>query len=133
ADEGTGGVELPKAEVRRILEALMKEAETNLGQAKQDIVAFVESPWDHARVDQVPKLLEEIAGALRMLDQKEPSDLLTAVSRFVEVELSKHRRVPTSEQLDALADAMASLEYYIEALRDQRGNRDKMLGVARKS
>src|SRR5690606_31651586 len=36
-------------------------------------------------------------------------------------------------QLDTLADALASLEYFLEALRDQRGNRDEILGIARNS
>ena len=34
-------LELPQAEVKKILDALMKEASTNLAQAKQDMVAFV--------------------------------------------------------------------------------------------
>src|SRR5690606_8880946 len=36
-------------------------------------------------------------------------------------------------QLDTLADALASLEYYLEALREQRGNRDEILDIARGS
>ena len=126
-------MELPKAEVRKILEALMKEASVNIAQAKQDIVAFIESPWDHAKVEQIPRLLEEISGALRMLDLHEPATLMTAIVRFVEVELVRHRRVPTVEQMDKLADALASIEYFMEATREQRGGRDHILDVTRSS
>ncbi len=126
-------MELPKAEVRKILDALMKEASVNIGQAKQDIVAFVESPWDHARVEQIPRLLEEISGALRMLAINEPAQLMTGIVRFVEIELLRHRRVPTVEQMDKLADALASIEYYMEATREQRGGRDHILDVTRAS
>jgi len=126
-------MELPQAEVRRILEALMKEASLNLQQAKQDIVAFVESPWDHEKVTQIPRLLEEIAGAMRMLSLEEPAQLLDALVRFVEVELIRLKRVPTPEQMDRLADSLASIEYYLEASRDQRGGRDRILDVTRKS
>jgi chemosensory pili system protein ChpA (sensor histidine kinase/response regulator) len=126
-------LELPHAEVRRILDALMKEASVNLGQAKQDIVAFVESPWDHAKVEQIPRLLEEIAGAMRMLDLQEPAQLLHAMIRFVEVELIRFKRVPTPEQMDRLADALASIEYYLEAARDQRAGRERILDVTRRS
>ncbi len=133
--EGTapGELELPKAEVRKILDALMKEASVNISQAKQDIVAFVESPWDHARVEPIPRLLEEIGGALRMLNLSEPAQLMNGIVRFVEVELLRHRRVPTVEQMDKLADALASIEYYMEATREQRGGRDKILEVTRQS
>ncbi len=126
-------MELPKAEVRKILDALMKEASVNIAQAKQDIVAFIESPWDHAKVEQIPRLLEEISGALRMLDLTEPAGLMTAIVRFVEVELLRHRRVPTVEQMDKLADALASIEYFMEATREQRGGRDHILDVTRTS
>jgi chemosensory pili system protein ChpA (sensor histidine kinase/response regulator) len=126
-------MELPKAEVRKILDALMKEASVNIAQAKQDIVAFIESPWDHAKVEQIPRLLEEISGALRMLDLTEPAGLMTAIVRFVEVELLHHRRVPTVEQMDKLADALASIEYFMEATREQRGGRDNILDVTRNS
>jgi chemosensory pili system protein ChpA (sensor histidine kinase/response regulator) len=126
-------LELPQAEVRKILEALIKEASVNLQQAKQDIVAFVESPWDHAKVAQIPRLLEEISGALRMLNLGEPAELIEALVRFVEVELIRLRRVPTSEQMDRLADSLASVEYYLEAARDQRAGREKILDVTRRS
>jgi chemosensory pili system protein ChpA (sensor histidine kinase/response regulator) len=134
-DEATseGGLDLPKAEVRRILDALMREAAVNLQQAKQDIIAFIESPWDHERVGQIPRLLEEIAGALRMLGLIGAGELMDAVVRFVEVELIAHKRVPTAEQMDKLADALAAIEYYLEATRDQRRSRDRILDVARES
>ena len=131
--EAATGMELPKAEVRKILDALMKEASTNLAQAKHDIVAFVESPWDHAKVEQIPKLLEEVGGALRMLDLHKPSELMHGVVRFIDVELLRWRRVPTAEQMDKLADAVASIEYYLEATRDQRAGREKILDVTRQS
>ncbi|HSN00142.1 MAG TPA: Hpt domain-containing protein [Rudaea sp.] len=130
---GPQGLELPKAEVRKILEALMKEATANIGQAKQDIVAFIESPWDHAKVEPIPPLLDEIAGALRILDLNDAAQLMKGIVRFVEVELLRHRRVPTAEQMDKLADALASIEYYLEATRDQRGGRERILDVTRQS
>jgi chemosensory pili system protein ChpA (sensor histidine kinase/response regulator) len=130
---GDDTLELPKAEVRKILDALMREAAVNIQQAKHDIIAFIESPWDHERVEQIPRLLEEISGALRMLDLGGAAELMGGIVRFVEVELQRHRRVPTAEQMDKLADALASIEYYLEATREQRGGRQKILDVTRSS
>jgi chemosensory pili system protein ChpA (sensor histidine kinase/response regulator) len=119
--------------VRKILDALMREAAVNIQQAKHDIIAFIESPWEHARVEQIPRLLEEISGALRMLGLTDAAQLMTGIVRFVETELLQHRRVPTAEQMDKLADALAAIEYYLEATREQRGNREKILDVTRES
>ena len=132
-EQTIAGFELPQAEVRRILEAATKEAAANIQQAKQDIVAFIESPWDHSKIESIPQLLEEIGGALRMLNMPEPADLLTGVTRFVEIELLKHRRVPSGEQLDLMADAIASIEFYLEAVKEGRRGREKILDVTRRS
>ena len=129
----TGGFELPQAEVRKILDATTKEASANIQQAKQDIVAFIESPWDHSKIEQIPRLLEEISGAMRMLNLPEPAALLQGVVRFAEVELLQHRRVPSGDQLDLMADAIASIEFYLEAVKEGRRNRDKILDVTRRS
>jgi hypothetical protein len=81
----------------------------------------------------VPRLLEEVAGALRMLELPQPAEYLTGIRRFTENELIARKRVPNGQQLDTLADALASIEYYLEALRDQRPSRDDILDIARQS
>ena len=129
----SSGLELPQAEVGRILDALMREAAANLAQAKHDMVAFVEAPWDHAQVEQIPRLLEEVSGALDMLALHDAAQLINGVVLFVETELLQYRRVPNHEQMDALADALASIEYYIEATREQRGGRERILDITRTS
>ena len=131
--DSTSGLELPQAEVGRILDALMREAAANLAQAKHDMVAFVEAPWDHAQVEQIPRLLEEVSGALDMLALHDAAQLINGVVLFVETELLQYRRVPNHEQMDALADALASIEYYIEATREQRGGRERILDITRSS
>ena len=133
AEDEDAPAALPKAEARRILEAVTREAAINLGRVKEDIVAFIESPWDHARVEQIPILLEEIGGALRMLDLQRPAELLAGIARFVHNELVADRRIPTAEQMDLLADALASVEYYLEAAREQRPNRERILDVTQRS
>src|SRR5690606_37185933 len=102
------------AEARRVHDALMAEAAVNLKKVEHDITAFIETPWDHREVAQIPALLEEIGGAMRMLDVQRPADLLNGISRFVHNELIVDRRVPTAEQMEKLADALASFEYYLE-------------------
>ncbi|HET9836149.1 MAG TPA: Hpt domain-containing protein, partial [Rhodanobacteraceae bacterium] len=124
---------LPRAEARKIVDALMREAATNLSKVKDDVVAFIESPWAHDRVLGVPALLEEVSGALRMLDMHRPADLLGGVGRFVDNELIADRRIPTAEQMDTLADAMAGIEYYLEAARDSRGGGERILDGTQRS
>ncbi|NUS59569.1 MAG: hybrid sensor histidine kinase/response regulator, partial [Lysobacter sp.] len=121
------------SESRKVLDILVREAINNFGDARQAFVAFVETSWDHTQLTDVPRLLEEVSGALRILELPQPADYLTGVRRFTETELLGRKRVPNGQQLDTLADALASIEYYLEALRDQRPNRDSILDIARQS
>lgn len=121
------------AEVRRTLEVLAHEAIANFGAAREHFVAFIETNWDHARLTNVPHLLGEVGGALRILELPEPADYLEGVRCYIQRELIDRQRVPSGRQLDTLADAMASLEYYLEALRERRPGREEILDITRSS
>jgi chemosensory pili system protein ChpA (sensor histidine kinase/response regulator) len=131
--EPAAALNLPTTEARKVLEVLIKEAISNFAQARQSFVAFVETHWDHAQLVDVPRLLEEVSGALRILDMPVPGEYLTAVKRFTENELLRRHRVPNGQQMDHLADALAGLEYFLESVRDRRPNREHILDVARQS
>ncbi|HJR75213.1 MAG TPA: Hpt domain-containing protein [Luteimonas sp.] len=133
---GAGGdqqEDLLATESHKVLEVLVREAIANFADARQAFVAFVETNWDHAQLGEVPRLLTEVSGALRMLELPEPANYLEGVKRYTEAELVSRKRVPNGRQLDTLADALASLEYYLEALRDRRQNSDEILAITRQS
>ena len=118
------------SESRKVLDVVVREAIANFGDARQAFVAFVETGWDHAELAEVPRLLDEVAGAMRILDLGRPAGYLAGVRMYAQQELLGRKRVPGSQQLDTLADALASLEYYLEALRDQRPHRDEIRDIA---
>src|SRR4249919_685147 len=133
ADSAAAVAALAPAGDRKLLEVLVKEAIVNFGEARQAFVAFVETHWDHAQLAEVPRLLTEVSGALRILTLPEPSDYLIAIRQFTDRELLHRKQVPNGQQMDRLADALASIEYFLEALRDRRPNREQILEVARQS
>ena len=130
---GTGEDDPSAAETRRTLEVLAHEAIANFTVAREHFVAFIETNWNHAELHDVPRLLGEVGGALRMLDLQVPADYLKGVQLYIQAELVERQRVPSGRQLDTLADAMASLEYYLEALRDRRPGRENILDITRSS
>jgi chemosensory pili system protein ChpA (sensor histidine kinase/response regulator) len=125
-----GAEDVIAGESRKVLDVLVREAIANFADARQAFVAFVETNWDHSQLSEVPRLLREVEGALRILELPLPSDYLVGIRRFTESELIARHRVPNGRQLDTLADALASLEYYLEALREQRPHRDDILEIA---
>jgi len=122
---------LSRAEMQRIMYTLLGEAGQNLNRAKEQIVAFIEAPWDYANLDECPALLQEVIGALRMLELNEPAELLGGVVNYLRQHLIETHGVPSPEELDTLADALESIEYYLGALTDRRPGRDQALALAR--
>ena len=96
-------------------------------------VAFVETDWDHAALDAVPRLLGEVGGAMRVLQLPEPAGYLEALRRYSHAELIGKLQVPDGRQLDTLADALAGMEYYLESLREPHGQRQDLLEKTRGS
>jgi chemosensory pili system protein ChpA (sensor histidine kinase/response regulator) len=134
-ESGTGGAMhgLPRSEALGVVTTLMQEAIGNTGRVKEAIVAFVESGWEHDRLAGAQSLMDEVAGAMRMLSSPRPAELAQGVGRFIGYELLDDRRVPSGTQMDHLADALAALEYYLEAAREHRGGLEHILDVAEHS
>jgi chemosensory pili system protein ChpA (sensor histidine kinase/response regulator) len=124
---------LPRSEALGVVSTLMQEAIGNTGKVKDAIVAFVESGWQHDRLAGAPQLMDEVAGAMRMLSSPRPAELAQGVGRFIDYELLQDHRVPSGAQMDHLADALAALEYYLEAAREHRGGLEHILDVAEHS
>ncbi len=121
------------SEARKVLDVLLREAITNFAAARQAFVAFVETAWNHGELAPVPKLLRDVTGALQILELPQPAEYLDGVRLYTEVELIGRRRIPNSRQLDTFADALSSIEYFLEALREHRANRDDILDITRNS
>src|SRR5690606_6728079 len=120
-------------ESRKVMGALAREAAANFAEVRNAYVAFVETDWDHAALEPVPRLLAEVAGAMRILELPEAAGYLEALRRYSHAELIDRRHVPGGRQLDTLADALAGMEYYLESLGDPLGQRQDLLDKTRAS
>ncbi|MGV8923527.1 MAG: Hpt domain-containing protein, partial [Thermomonas sp.] len=133
AGAGTDADDLLVQESRKVMGALSLEAAANFVEVRNAFVTFIETDWDHAALDPVPRLLGEVAGAMRILQLAEPAGYLEALRRYSQVELIGKRQVPGGRDLDTLADALAGMEYYLESLKDPHGQRQDLLYKTRDS
>jgi chemosensory pili system protein ChpA (sensor histidine kinase/response regulator) len=67
-------------ENRRTVDVLAHEAIANFAAAREHFVAFIETSWNHAELQDVPRLLGDVSGALRMLDLPPPPITCAACS-----------------------------------------------------
>lgn len=103
-------------------EAVVREARNGLEQVKDAIVEFIGSHWDHSKLEAVPRDLSGIRGGLVMIPLNQAATVLKYAQDYVEDQLLGNKRTPEWNELDALADAIMGVEYYLERLsRDGSG------------
>ncbi|TBU96211.1 Hpt domain-containing protein [Phytopseudomonas dryadis] len=125
---------LPTTDVAQIHQLVIKEARTGLEQAKDAIIEFIASQWNHEHLARVPGLLTQVRGGLAMIPLDRAAALLNACNRYIQEQLLARKAVPNWQNLDTLADAITSVEYYLERLAEDHATQgDLILDVAEES
>ncbi|WXL28044.1 Hpt domain-containing protein [Ectopseudomonas mendocina] len=125
---------LPTTDVAQIHQVVIKEARTGLEQAKDSIIEFIASQWNHEHLARVPELLTQARGGLAMIPLPRAAELLNSCTRYIQEQLLARKAVPNWQSLDMLADAITSVEYYLERLSEDHGSQgDMILDVAEES
>ncbi|MEX0603865.1 MAG: chemotaxis protein [Marinobacter sp.] len=107
---------------REAMIVVADEARSALTLAKRAITAFIESDYDKMNLANLPATLHSIWGGFMMLDDPNAAAVLQRVAVSIQSKLLDEREPPSMSVLEALADALTSLEYYIESIgtRDDR-------------
>ena len=129
-DQGEGL--LPRGEVRPVAGVALGEAGANLVQVRDALVAAMQEGWQPARLAEVPRLLLEVGGVLRILGHARAADLGDGVRAYVRDALRHRADAPPQATLETLADAITGLDMYIEGL-GEGGQREDLLDVVRAS
>ncbi|WP_407297854.1 Hpt domain-containing protein [Stutzerimonas zhaodongensis] len=125
---------LPTTDVAQIHRLVIREARTGLEQAKDAIIEFIASQWNHQHLARVPELLTQSRGGLVMVPLARAAALLDACNRYIQEQLLAKQAIPDWQSLDTLADAITSVEYYLERLSEDCSSQgDLILDVAEES
>jgi chemosensory pili system protein ChpA (sensor histidine kinase/response regulator) len=120
-----------QVEVNRAQEALLNEARQGLETVKNAIVEFISSQWQREKLDGVPELILDVHGALGMMTLHRAAAVLDACHQFLVAEVLAEESVPNWNMLDALADAITSVEYYLDYIgRQDEPAEQIILGLA---
>ena len=104
---------------QEVLASVAREALADFNHAKQLILLYADSPNDDSNLEQVIKYFSQAGGAMFMAPLDILAPLIRGISEYIETVLMKsHQVIPN--QLDVLADAVTSIEYYLEAVVEGR-------------
>ena len=113
---------------------VIREARAGLEQIKQAIVEFIASQWNYDKLADVPDVISSVRGALLIIPVPRAAELLDGCRQHVEDDLLGKRGVPEWQMLDTLADAITSVDYYLERLfEDPTRPDERILDVAAES
>ncbi len=114
-------VEPEDPEYSEVAEAVMRESIINLARIKETFSQSLASPGDSQGLDAIPALIRGIKAGLMMLNKTRAMEVVDRVGNLLVLSLrgSGPRRL-TQKETDRLADAIVSIEYYMETVKAGR-------------
>lgn len=112
---------------------VIEEAQNGLALAKRSVSSYVESQGDKLHLANVAAVMEAIRGGMVMIDQSRVAAIVHACANCIQQELLDSQQLPEPTLLETLADALASLEYYIESMNFRESRNDELLKLSEQS
>lgn len=113
---------------------VLEEAESGLALIKRALSSFAESNYDVGHIKNVATTLNSVRGGMTLLSLSRASALVAACAQFVEKALLQNEQpAAVQHMLETFADAIISLEYYLDTIKYERGADDCVLQVAEES
>jgi chemosensory pili system protein ChpA (sensor histidine kinase/response regulator) len=131
-----GGEEaqLPPAEdadYKGVAEAVMRESIINLARIKETFSQSMTSKGDSQGLDSVPALIRGIKAGLMMLNKTRAMEVVDRIGNLISLALRGGGPTRlTQKETDRLADAIVSIEYYMETVKAGRNEPWYMLDNA---
>lgn len=128
SDQHSAPVELKEAHI-----VLVEESQAGLALARRAVTAYVESDHDRMHLMNVPATLETVRGGLIFLGMTRAAEIIRTAICFIQESLLESREAPTEPHLEVLADALTSIEFYLESAERSSVNKEDVLALAEES
>jgi chemosensory pili system protein ChpA (sensor histidine kinase/response regulator) len=141
-DDALVGLILPKnraatdepaadSDFQQVQSAVLRECVVNLARMKEYVAQNVGGTLDPTGFDNWPDLMRGIKAGLLMLGKSRAVEIVESITEHLKRVMQPGGSGLTPDYLDRLADAIVSLEYYIETLQAGRSDPWYMLDNAR--
>jgi len=119
------------ANYQQVAESVMRECIINLARIKETVSQSLTSQAPSQGLDSIPSLVRGIKAGLMMLDKSRAMEVVDRVGRLITITLQGNGVMRLSQkETDRLADAIVSIEYYMETVKAGRAEPWYMLDNA---
>ncbi|MDR2711118.1 MAG: Hpt domain-containing protein, partial [Burkholderiales bacterium] len=119
-----------RAQNRMLLAQVAQDIQANLRHMEQELDAFFRDNSKRAGLQELAKDGREISGALRILGLDDADHLLAAcmaqINRYAAPE-GASKAAPDRKDFELLAESLSALGFYIEAIEQQRPQREELI------
>lgn len=126
----TAGLTVEEADLQQVSSAVIRESIINLARVKDAIVEYIKNPVKADILRPIPPLVHQIQAGLRLLTVDRPAELLESIRHYIQQRIFGGDSVPPEADLDRLADAIVSVEFFLETVQQGRGHPHSMLDNA---
>ena len=114
----------------QLIDSVMTEARANMAKVKDSLSLYIDMPRNTSLIADVPSWLDQIRGSFEMLAMHRPAGLIAGCRDYIQTTMIDAKRSQNPAQMDALADAISSIEYFMDSVAGQWGNPGSILNVA---
>jgi chemosensory pili system protein ChpA (sensor histidine kinase/response regulator) len=107
---------------RHVTQAVMGECMVNLAKIKEAVIQLVDRPGDVRALDLVKPQLRGIVAGLLMLNKTKVMKVVERIGEVIASRLAPSGAALRPEHLERLADAIVSVEYYMETVSAGRSD-----------
>ncbi|MFC3149977.1 hypothetical protein ACFOEK_02965 [Litoribrevibacter euphylliae] len=100
---------------------VLKEADSGLSITKRALNDYVESDWDKMHLTNVVSTLASVRGGFQFLEKARAANIVDVCSRYIDNSIIRFEAPPRESELNAIADVLSSLEYYLEGMLTSSG------------
>ena len=125
--------DISAAEYEKLLKVVAQEILEEIKIIKDEVSEFSKEPSNVTLVGNVPKLLKQIAGTTRTINDEQQSNLTNAIGSYFNQEIIINKSGSSKDSLDLLADAITGLENYYQSVIEESVAPELGLQVAEES
>lgn len=114
-------VDEKEIEIDAAKDAVIAECRTGIESVKDAIVDYMSSKWNPEHLSEAATTLYKAQGGLAMIPLPRSAAVLKVCAQYIKTELMLNEAIP-SDSLTALAETIASVDYYLERLADGHGD-----------
>src|SRR5690606_8667743 len=125
---------MANSQIAEAEQLVIEEAESGLAMVKRALSAFIESNYDKGHIKNIIGTLDTVRGGMFVLGLPRAAKVVAGCLQFIDESLLQNeQQAAVQHMLETFADAIISLEYYLDSIKLDKNADTSVLQIAEES